>query len=222
MDLNGDLLFPGGQAPQATASTPVLPPRGRILALPVGQITAADLATVMQGVIQTVTGCTVSFDETRGQYTFVTTEPVRLPTGEELRDPAWRGNWFGPAYDRRAPMDLNYQLHLPTSSLTTTTTTGMVQLIPYTEVFLHSRALTSNRTLKSSGERDVLVCIPVNYGFGETVEYRSYGPTDAISLLDKTLRIIDFTFRDWQGNPVELQHHCSLELCLIDNDPYTF
>ena len=59
-------------------------------------------------------------------------------------------------------------------------TSGIVDLAPMREVYLHS-SLANNRTLHVNGSRDCIARIPIDVDYGEVVQYRYLGPTDALS-----------------------------------------
>ena len=68
-------------------------------------------------------------------------------------------------------------------------TTGIVDLSPLREVYLHS-SLASNRTLHVNGSNDCIARIPIDVGYGEIVTYRHLGPTDALSSSDLHFRTV--------------------------------
>jgi hypothetical protein len=127
----------------------------------------------------------------------------------------------GDTYSATAPGDLNSQLHFPfPSSVKQTTTTTNIDLVPYREVYLHSN-LTEFRTLKLSGERDCLARIPIDQDFGYVVVYRHLGPVDSIGCSDKHLRVLSFSFRDWEGRVVPIDQPVTIELVFLENDQHT-
>ena len=191
---------------------------GRVT-VPPGQYSGTSLAAYLQANMN----ATVTLDA-QGQLTFVAWQgqQLQLPTGSELRDPAWQAShWVGTAYSATAPGDLNSQLHFPfPSSVKPTTTTTNIDLVPYREVYLHSN-LTEFRTLKLSGERDCLARIPIDQDFGYVVVYRHLGPVDSIGCSDKHLRVLSFSFRDWEGNVVPIDQPVTIELVFLENDQHT-
>jgi hypothetical protein len=54
------------------------------------------------------------------------------------------------------------------------------------------------------------------------VNFRNFGGSEnAIAASDKHFRQLTWTLRDWQGNVIPIQHPVSIEICFIDNDPFT-
>ena len=103
---------------------------------------------------------------------------------------------------------------------TTPFQSGIVDLTPVREVYLHS-SLANNRTMHLNGSRDCIARIPIDVGFGEVVTYRHLGPTDALSCSDFRFRTIRFTLRDWSGNLVPQPFSfVVIELAFLDTDPY--
>jgi hypothetical protein len=103
---------------------------------------------------------------------------------------------------------------------TTPFQSGIVDLTPVREVYLHS-SLANNRTMHLNGSRDCIARIPIDVSFGEVVTYRHLGPTDALSCSDFHFRTIRFTLRDWSGNLVPQPFSfVVIELCFLDSDPY--
>jgi len=98
-------------------------------------------------------------------------------------------------------------------------TTGIVDLSPVREVYLHS-SLANNRTLHVNGARDCIARIPIDVDFGEVVQYRYLGPTDALSCSDLHFRTIRFQLRDWAGNLAPTGSFVVIELAFLDIDPY--
>ena len=97
--------------------------------------------------------------------------------------------------------------------------TGVVDLSPLREVYLHS-SLASNRTLHVNGSTDCIARIPIDVGYGEIVTYRHLGPTDALSCSDLHFRTVRFQLRDWAGNLAPTGSFVVIELCFLDSDPY--
>jgi hypothetical protein len=195
--------------------------------LPEGQYTGQLLADVLQSAIQyNIRGTvTVTLDQTVGKITLSFDRNVWIPTGENLRNKGWKSSNWDPYstvdYSITNPKDFNSQLNLPPSSFGLGITTGIVDLLPYREVFLHS-SLTNFHTLKVTGEKDCLIRIPLEAGYGEVINYRNYGGAEnAIAASDKHFRQLTWTLRDWMGNVVPMQHPVSIEICFIDSDPFT-
>ena len=97
---------------------------------------------------------------------------------------------------------INALLNMPTFSnggvnpwSNTSATTGIVDLAPLREIYLHC-SLVNNRTLHVNGSRDCLARIPIDVAFGETVQYRHFGPPDALSCADQHFRTLSFQIRD--------------------------
>ena len=97
--------------------------------------------------------------------------------------------------------------------------TGVVDLAPMREVYLHS-SLANNRTLHVNGSRDCIARIPIDVDYGEVVQYRYLGPTDALSSSDCHFRTIRFQLRDWAGNLAPTGSFVVIEICFLDTDPY--
>ena len=182
---------------------------GRVT-VPPGQYSGTSLAAYLTANMHAM----VTLDD-QGQLTFVAWQgqQLQLPTGSELRDPAWQAsNWVDTAYSASDPQDLNSQLHFPfPSSLKDVTVTSNIDLVPYREVYLHS-SITEFKTLKLSGERDCLARIPIDQDFGFVVVYRHLGPSDSIGCSDKHFRVLSFSFRDWEGKLVPIDQPVAIEL----------
>jgi hypothetical protein len=195
--------------------------------LPEGQYTGSALAGILQDAIQNIFGgtVTVTWNETLGKLAFSSDKYISIPKGEDLRSKSWKASNWDPyssfQYSTSNAKDFNSQLNIQYSGFGRNFTTGVVDLLPYREVFLHS-SLTNFHTLKATGEKDCLVRIPVDAGYGETVNYRNFGGSEnAIAASDKHFRQLTWTLRDWQGNVIPIQHPVSIEICFIDNDPFT-
>jgi hypothetical protein len=226
-DLNGTLRFPSatglGNPIYATPATRF----ALAIPLPEGQYTGSRLCEVLQSAIQyNIRGTVVvTLDESVGRITFAFNQNVWMVTGEDLRNKGWKSaNWDSYStvdYSLSNPKDFNSQLNLPSSTFALGITTGVVDLLPFREVFLHS-SLTNFHTLKATGEKDCLVRIPIEGGYGETINFRNFGGAEnAIAASDKHFRQLTWTLRDWQGNVIPMQHPVSLEICFIDSDPFT-
>ena len=98
--------------------------------------------------------------------------------------------------------------------------TGPVDLAPKREVYLHS-SLANNRTLHVNGARDCIARIPIDVGYGEVVAYRHLGPSDALSCADLHFRTVRFQLRDWAGNLAPTGSFVVIEICFLENDPFT-
>jgi hypothetical protein len=109
--------------------------------------------------------------------------------------------------------------YLSTSYFASGFKTGIIDLTPLREVYLHS-SLANNKTLHVNGARDCIARVPIDVDFGQIVTYRHLGPTDAISSVDLHFRTIAFQLRDWAGNIVPTGSFVVIELCFLDNDPY--
>ena len=97
--------------------------------------------------------------------------------------------------------------------------TGIVDLSPLREVYLHS-SLASNRTLHLNGARDCIARIPIDVDYGQVVTYRHLGPTDALSCADLHFRTVRFQLRDWAGNLAPTGSFVVIELAFLGSDPY--
>ena len=98
--------------------------------------------------------------------------------------------------------------------------TGIVDLAPLREVYLHS-SLANHRTLHVNGARDCICRVPIDVPFGSVVQYRYLGPTDAISCSDAHFRTISFQLRDYSGKLVPTPFSfVVIELAFLDTDPY--
>ena len=124
----------------------------------------------------------------------------------------------GPKYQSVNAM-LNVQQHFPAPIWYTPFNTGIADLVPVREVYLHS-SLANNKTLHVNGSSDAIARIPVDVGFGEMIVYRHLGPTDAISCSDVHFRTIAFQLRDWVGNLLPTGSYVVIELCFLESDPY--
>ena len=71
-----------------------------------------------------------------------------------------------------------------------------------------------------NGARDCIARIPIDVEFGQVVQYRYLGPTEALSCYDLHFRTERFQLRDWQGNFVPLGSYIVIELSFLDVDPY--
>jgi hypothetical protein len=226
-DLNGALQFPSVVGiDNPIYATPVTRFAAAVK-LPEGQYVGSILAGILQDVIHNTFGGTIAviWNENAGRFVFTFDRDIWLPTGDEIRNASWKANKWDPyssfQYYTGNARDFNSQLNLPPSTFTRNITTGVVDLLPYREVFLHS-SLTNFHTLKANGEKDCLLRVPVDAGYGEIINFRNFGGAEnAIAASDKHFRQLTWTLRDWQGNVVALEHPMSIELCFIDSDPFT-
>ena len=100
------------------------------------------------------------------------------------------------------------------------TTSGNIDLVPYREVYLHTN-LTTFRTLKSgTGEQDCIARIPIDADYGFVVVWKHLGPSDAISIPTAQLRNLTFSLRDWAGRLVPVNQPVVIELVFLDSDVY--
>ena len=183
-------------------------------------------------------GCTaVTWDATTGKYEidfvnkFDQTPQYILPSYNEI-DTIYQQlgalvSFQGPYTPGDKFQSVNTLLNFPTSlpldlpypSGHTTFHSGIVDLAPVREVYLHS-SLANNRTLHVNGARDCIARIPIEVDFGQIVSYRYLGPTDAISCSDAHFRSISFQMRDYAGNILPTGSFVVIELAFLDTDPY--
>ena len=115
---------------------------------------------------------------------------------------------------------LNMPAKFPNATWLANFQTGVADLSPVREVYLHS-PLANNRALHVNGSRDCIARIPIDVNYGEVVSYRYLGPTDAISCSDAHFRSISFQLRDYAGNIMPTGSLIVIELAFLDNDPYS-
>jgi hypothetical protein len=128
--------------------------------------------------------------------------------------------WFPGPKNLSINTILNMPQTYPNPVWNTNFQTGVADLAPVREIYLHS-SLANNRTLHINGARDCIARIPIDVDFGQVVSYRYLGPTDAISCSDANFRTISFQLRDFSGNLSPTGSFVVIELAFLDTDPYT-
>ena len=205
--------------------------------VPPGAYAPSEIATVLAGVLNlNATGlqnAALAFNADTGTFTVTYTSfagiILVIPNYVEIdnygRDASiiydsspWTGWQAGPKFQSINTL-LNCPLQYPSFSQTSPFQTGVIDLSPLREVYLHC-SIANNRTLHINGARDCIARIPIDVDFGQVVTYRHLGPTDALSCSDVHFRTIRFQLRDWAGNLAPTGSFVVVELCFLDTDPY--
>ena len=102
---------------------------------------------------------------------------------------------------------------------TTTFDTGIINLAPVQQVYIHS-SLNDSSSLCMNGAQDVIAVIPVSDAWGSVVTWTPYGPldTEAIRLDDGVINTIRFQFTDAYGVLLPMSPTASvfLQLTLLE------
>ena len=219
-----------------TQGLPGIPPCQLWVAqVPTGVYTPETLAPALQTALGSQ--ATVTWNPALGTYSFKWVQQGVLPTNYQIPSYLDLDSWFqywkcdvmAPAGVTYTPgpskqQSINGLLNLPVTypkgpASYAGSTSGIVDLAPMREVYLHS-SLANNRTLHINGSKDWIARIPIDVDYGEVVQYRYLGPTDALSSSDCHFRTIRFQLRDWAGNLAPTGSFVVIEICFLDTDPY--
>jgi hypothetical protein len=225
-DLNENLNFASGATLKKSSDSGAInvpTASHHVLPLPLGQYTGVGLTSALQAAFQSIAAeGAVVWDEVQGKYTFDCDTPhitVMFPTGDQLRNAYWISTYW-PSVGN-SPRDFNTQLYFPEAkAFTQTVVTGVVSLMPFRELFLHS-SLTNFRTLKGSGEKDALCRVPIDVDYGMLNNFRNFGGQEnSIAASSQHFRSISFQWRTFDGYIPDMPQPTSIELCFLDSDPY--
>ena len=203
--------------------------------IPTGAYTPQTLAPLLQAGLGATS--TVTWQPSLGTYDIEFTKTGVLPVSYIVPSYQDIDSWYsyykcavyaptgvaytpGPSKQQSINALLNMPPTYPTVSPGWSWPSGIVDLAPMREVYLHC-SLESNRTLHANGSRDCIARIPIDVPYGEVVAYRHLGPTDALSSSDMHFRTLRFQLRDWAGNLAPTGSFVVIELCFLDSDPYS-
>jgi len=83
-------------------------------------------------------------------------------------------------------------------------TSGYVDLMPITNLYIVSSGLGSFNTMSVSGERSIVKKVPVNAGYGEMIYDQSLVGIDYLDCSHQTLSRLSFQLKDVFGNVIDL------------------
>ena len=94
--------------------------------------------------------------------------------------------------------------------------TGVINLQPVRNIYIHSSTLGSFQTIGVQGENTCIKKVPVNVDVGYYIYYDEFLYNDVLDCSKQSFSVLEFQLRDSRGNLVNLHNNnISFSICFV-------